>query len=232
MTTRVEVPHYADEVEHIGTWDRLRRIDHRIWDTLLAFVMLAGGIAGLLLGQRGEEKASIALGIALMVTSSVPLVWRRRAPLTVAAVVVASDAVLTSHGFTTTGGFAVAIALYTAAAYREWVRLMPTLLVLAALEAVAFVIDEANWVEVLVGVLIAAGIPIAFGGIVFNRRVRIARDREVAAQQPGQVPANGETQPGSAVLACGAVVRLLELLEDPRQGLVTDADARIRYRDT
>jgi signal transduction histidine kinase len=170
-------------VEDVGIWERLRRVDHRIWDALLAVVLLAGSIAALVLGPREGARASTALGVALLVVATVPLAWRRRAPLVVGTIAVASDALLTSLGYQTTGGFAVAIALYTAAAYRPREQLIPVLVPLAAVEAVAFFIDDANWVEVLLGVTFAAGIPIAIGRNVFNRRARIVRDREIAARE-------------------------------------------------
>jgi signal transduction histidine kinase len=170
-------------VEHVGIWERLRRVDHRIWDALLAVVLLAGSVAALMLGPREGTRASTALGVALLLVATVPLALRRRAPLVVATIAVASDALLTSLGYQTTGGFAVAIALYTAAAYRPREQLIPVLVPLAAVEAVAFFIDDANWVEVLLGVTFAAGIPIAIGRNVFNRRARIVRDRELAARE-------------------------------------------------
>ncbi len=161
-------------MEHVGIWERLRRVDHRIWDALLAVVLLAGSVAALMLGPREGTRASTALGVALLLVATVPLALRRRAPLVVATIAVASDALLTSLGYQTTGGFAVAIALYTAAAYRPREQLIPVLVPLAAVEAVAFFIDDANWVEVLLGVTFAAGIPIAIGRNVFNRRARIS----------------------------------------------------------
>jgi signal transduction histidine kinase len=171
-------------VEHVGTWDRLRRVDHRIWDALLALALLAGGILGLVLEPRPDARGPTALGIALLLAQNVPIAWRRRAPLVVAAVVVVSDALLTYLGYEVTSGVSVGIALYTAAAFEDRKRVAPVLGVLAAVAVpVAFVVNEGNWVETALGVIVIAGIPITFGRIVFNRRARIVRDRELAARE-------------------------------------------------
>ena len=175
--------YYPGAVEHVGTWDRLRRVDHRIWDALLALLMLAAGVLALALDPQKGAQASTALGVALLVVSTAPLAWRRSAPLIVASIAVVSDATLTALGFQTTGGFAVAIALYTAAAYRQRRQLIPVLIPLALVGGVAIAIGDANWVEGLLGVTFTAGIPIAIGRAVFNRRLRVARDREVAARE-------------------------------------------------
>jgi len=168
----------------MSAWERLRRVDHRIWDALLALVLLGGGILGLLIDPRPDARGPIAVGAALIVAQNVPIAWRRRAPLIVAAVVVVSDALLTYLGYEATSGVSVGIALYTAAAYEDRDRVAPVLGVLAAVAVpVAFVVNEGNWVETVLGVIVIAGVPITFGRIVFNRRARIVRDREVAARE-------------------------------------------------
>ena len=50
---------------------------------------------------------------------------------------------------------------------------------------------------------------------------------DVAVHHAGQLAADGQTQARAAVLAGGAVVGLLELVEDRRQPLDRDADARV-----
>ncbi len=170
-------------MEHLGTWDRLRRVDHRIWDAVLALALLSGGILGLAIEPPPDARGPIAVGVALVLAQNVPIAWRRRAPLVVAAVVVVSDALLTYLGYEATSGVSVAIALYTAAAYRERERVAPVLLLLAAVAVpFAFVVNEGNWVETVLGVIVIAGVPITYGRIVFNRRARIVRDRELAAR--------------------------------------------------
>ena len=54
-----------------------------------------------------------------------------------------------------------------------------------------------------------------------------ALQRDLAAQQAGELAADREAQPGAAVLAAGARVRLLERLEDELLLLRRNADARI-----
>ncbi|HEU4355307.1 MAG TPA: sensor histidine kinase [Actinomycetota bacterium] len=171
-------------MEQQGMWGRLRRVDHRIWDALLALALLAGGVLGLVLQPRPDAQAPVAVGVALLVAQTVPIAWRRRAPLVVAAAVVVSDAALTYLGYEATSGISVGIALYTAAAYEERSRMAPVLGVLAAVAVpVAFVVNEGNWVETALGVIVIAGIPITFGRIVYNRRARIVHDRELAARE-------------------------------------------------
>lgn len=184
MTTGCRAPHYPGAVEHLGTWDRLRRVDDRIWDALLALALLAGGLLGLALEPRPDARAPAAVGVALIVAQTAPIAWRRRAPLVVTAAVVVSDAILTYLGYEAASGLSVAIALYTAAAYEDRDRVAPVLGVLAVVAVpVAFVVNEGNWVETALGVIVIGGIPITLGRIVFHRRARIVRDRELAARE-------------------------------------------------
>lgn len=168
-------------------WARLRRVDHRIWDALLALVVLAGSLVAFLVSRPPRDAHERDLpGLLLLLAVTAPLAWRRRAPLIVAAVVVASDSLLSLLGYETQGGLSVAIALYTAAAYTERRRLVPALIPLAVVASIPVAIDAAadfNWVEVLLAVTFVAGIPIALGRNVFNRRLRIARDRGLAARE-------------------------------------------------
>ena len=60
---------------------------------------------------------------------------------------------------------------------------------------------------------------------------QFAFNRHISAQQAGQVAADGKPQAGTAILAGGAGVGLLEFLEDAGQGFVADADAGIADSD-
>jgi hypothetical protein len=54
---------------------------------------------------------------------------------------------------------------------------------------------------------------------------------DLAAEQPGDLAADGQPQAGPPVLAAGAAVGLLEGLEDDLLLLEGDADAGIRHRE-
>jgi signal transduction histidine kinase len=175
-----------------ATWtDRLRRVDRRIWDTLLAIVVLSAGIGGYLLQVGGARDADAdALGAALVVSASVPIAWRRRAPLVVAGIVGASAAAYSFLDHQPALILPLVIALYTAAAYRERDRLVPILLPVAVVTAIAMNAADGeigrqgyNWVEILAEIIVTAGIPIALGRMTFNRRRRVSLDRDLAARE-------------------------------------------------
>jgi signal transduction histidine kinase len=165
-------------------WDRLRRVDRRVGDALLALLMLVGALVGLFLGRRtGDTTGSLAVGVVLAAGATVPLAWRRRAPLIVLGVVIVSDWLVVMLDYGAISGFAAVIALYTAAAYCERRRLVPVLVPLLLFWATDMVVQDLNWMEVLLAAVLMAGIPIGFGRIVFNRRVRVARERDLAARE-------------------------------------------------
>src|SRR3989442_9980304 len=77
------------------------------------------------------------------------------------------------------------------------------------------------------------------GPLVGNRQhqrkraalARIARELELAAEEPRQLATDREPEPGAAVLAAGAAVGLLERLEDDSLLVGRDADAGIADRE-
>ena len=54
-----------------------------------------------------------------------------------------------------------------------------------------------------------------------------ARSRKLAAERLGERPADGQPEPQASGAASQVVVALLERVEDPRQDLGIDADARV-----
>jgi signal transduction histidine kinase len=171
--------------------DRFRRVDHRIWDALLAILVLAASMLGFLLQSDGPGYPDVdALGAVLVVAACVAIAWRRRAPLIVAAVVGASVAAYSFLEYQPALILPLLVSLYTAAAYRERDRLVPILLPVALVTGVALhVVDQDvarqgyNWVEILTQIVVTAGIPITLGRMTFNRRRRVARDRDLAARE-------------------------------------------------
>ena len=171
-----------------GWWDRLRRVDPRIWDALLAVgAVVLGVLAFALRAQRPDEPPAV-LGFALVVVAGSSLAWRRRAPLTVATIVCAAVATAALFGYWPEFVALLWIAVYSAAAYTERDRLVRVLLPVAVLTSIAISVGERwdrglNWVEILTDLIVTFGIPFLLGRMTFNRRRRIVREREVATRE-------------------------------------------------
>jgi signal transduction histidine kinase len=171
-----------------GWWDRLRRVDPRTWDTLLALGVVAVGLLAFALRDQRPDEPPAALGYALVVVAGSSLAWRRRAPLTVATIVSAAVATASLLGYWPEFVAMLWIAVYSAAAYTERDRLVRVLLPVALLTSVAISIGERwdrglNWVEILSDLIVTFGVPILLGRMTFNRRRRIVRDREFATRE-------------------------------------------------
>jgi signal transduction histidine kinase len=172
----------------VTLWDRLRRVDHRIWDGLLALVLLIVGPLAFATRLHRPDEPPEALGFALVVVCASALAWRRRAPLVVAVVVIAATAVASLFGYWPEFVVFAMIALYTAAANVDRQRLERILLPVGVVGAVAIGVGESStrglgWVEIAFDLLAGAGVPILFGRMTFNRRRRIARERDLAARE-------------------------------------------------
>ena len=171
-----------------GWWDRLRRVDPRTWDTLLALGVVAVGLLAFALRDQRPDEPPAALGYALVVVAGSSLAWRRRAPLTVATIVSAAVATASLLGYWPEFVAMLWIAVYSAAAYTERDRLVRLLLPVALLTSVAISVGERwdrglNWVEILSDLIVTFGVPILLGRMTFNRRRRIVRDREFATRE-------------------------------------------------
>jgi signal transduction histidine kinase len=171
-----------------GWWERLRRVDPRIWDGLLALGMVAVGVLAFALRDQRPDEPPAALGFALVVVAGASLAWRRRAPLTVATIVCAAVATAALFGYWPEFVAPLWIAVYSAAAYTGRDRLVRVLLPVALLTSVAISLGERwdrglNWVEVLSDLVVTFGVPFLLGRMTFNRRRRIVRDREIATRE-------------------------------------------------
>jgi signal transduction histidine kinase len=187
MTTRPPTPGTVRLVDG-GWWDRLRRVDPRIWDGLLALGMVVVGVLAFALRDRRPDEPPAALGFTLVVVAASSLAWRRRAPLTVATIVCAAVATASLLGYWPEFVAPLWIAVYSAAAYTERDRLVRVLLPVALLTSVAISLGERwdrglNWVEVLSDLVVTFGVPFLLGRMTFNRRRRIVREREVATRE-------------------------------------------------
>ena len=172
-----------------GGWsDRLRRVDPRIWDALLALGVIAVGLLAFALREQRPDEPPAALGFAMVAVAGASLAWRRRAPLTVATIVSAVVATASLMGYWPEFAAMLWIAVYSAAAYTGRDRLIRVLLPVALLTSVAISVGERwdrglNWVDVLTDLVVTFGLPFLLGRMTFNRRRRIVRDREVATRE-------------------------------------------------
>ena len=187
MTTRPPTPGTVRLVDG-AWWDRLRRVDPRIWDGLLALGAVVVGVLAFAVRDRRPDEPPAALGFALVVVAASSLAWRRRAPLTVATIVSAAVATASLLGYWPEFVALLWIAVYSAAAYTERDRLIRVLLPVALLTSVAISVGERwdrglNWVEILSDLVVTFGVPFLLGRITFNRRRRIVREREVATRE-------------------------------------------------
>lgn len=163
-------------------WDRIRRVNPLIWDSLLA-ALIGVMVAGAVVSQDGIHGP---IAWVLVVAASAPLAVRRRAPIPVLAVVAGVVVVFAVVGNGGAADVALALAAYTVAAHEPWQRVatfgLPPAIVASLASQIASQTHR-NWVEVLTGVIAFVGLSVLIGRIVYNRRRRLALDRELAARE-------------------------------------------------
>jgi signal transduction histidine kinase len=162
-------------------------VDGRIWDAILAVVLLAVGVLGFVYREPVPHEPPAVVGLLLTGAATVPLAWRRRAPLVVAGIVGGSVVVASVVGWWPEFTLPFLIALYTAAAHRDRHALVPVAVPLVVALAVAIGVGDMGLRGVkdtgwALEVLLACGLPILVGRATFNRRRRIIRERELAAR--------------------------------------------------
>jgi signal transduction histidine kinase len=170
-------------------FDRLRRVDPRIWDALLAAAMIALGVLGFALREPIPNEPPAIYGYTLIVVSGASLAWRRRAPLVVLVIVGACVSAASLAGYWTETLFLLWVALYSAAAHRDRQSLLPVLVPVAVVVGIATGVGE-NWrthgsvgVEGTVADLVLSiVVPVILGRMTFNRRRRVALARDLAAR--------------------------------------------------
>ena len=181
MTPRAARAGYRRGVDGPTFWERLRRVNPLIWDSLLAAAVAGLSILGAALGDQASQDPArgplTAVSYTLLVLGSAPLALRRRWPIAVLTTVGACSIALSSvdHAFDLT--FAVVIASYTAAAHVDrdrFVRLTVPISLVTAAASLVLAYAGTNWVEVLIGATFSVGLPMLFGRIGYNRRRRIA----------------------------------------------------------
>jgi signal transduction histidine kinase len=200
-------------VEQPTAWERLRGVNPYVWDGLLAVTVFVGSVLlgssffsspeGLeirFFGGGGGDVPSILFsegGVAvhpgstqwplvLIAAGCIPLVWRRRAPITVLALTAIAAVAYPFAGFVDgLTSFALVVAAYTAAAHRDRGVVLAAALPITLAGALATLLvnsDPVGDLELLVSLVFLVGMPFLFGRITFNRRRRIQRDLERAAR--------------------------------------------------
>ncbi len=160
----------------------MRRVNPLVWDALLAAFLLAITAASV----AGEDGVHGLTAWTLITVSCVPLAFRRRAPLIVLAIVSGATVAFAVAGDGASPVPALALAIYTVAAHRPWRQVATVGLPLACAAGLASQIatqTHRNWIEVLTGLTFAVGLPVLIGRIAYNRRRRLAEDRELAARE-------------------------------------------------
>src|SRR3954462_1375665 len=171
----------VDQMNGPSWWDRIRRADPLIWDSLLA-AFAAAAVATTVASQHGVHGPVAWL---LVLAACAPLAARRRAPIPVLAVVAGVVVVLALLGNGGAGDIALVLAAYTVAAHEPWRRVSTVGLPLATVAGLASQVAaqrHGNWAEGVSGGVLFVGVPVLTGKILFNRRRRIALDRESAAR--------------------------------------------------
>ncbi len=133
--------------------DRWRRVPPLVADAALAAAVAAVTILSLVLDDPSDfTEHMTAWGWALQAAQLVPLVWRRRAPVAVVAIVGASALAYGAANLPDPAIlFAPALAFYTVAAYRPRSVSVPCAVVITVAAAVALAIDDqANAADVAV----------------------------------------------------------------------------------
>jgi signal transduction histidine kinase len=188
MTTAGPAPGTFSPVESL--FERLRRVDPRLWDALLAALMVGLGVLGFAFREALPNEPPAVYGYTLIVVAGGSLAWRRRAPLIVLVVVGAAVSASALAGYWTETFFLLWVALYTAAAYRDRGRLVPVLIPVVLCAAAATVIGEnsrthggVGWAGYVADLVFTVVVPVLLGRMTYNRRRRLARDREVAARE-------------------------------------------------
>ena len=160
----------------------MRRVNPLVWDALLAAVLLAITAASV----AGEDGLHGLAAWTLITVSCVPLAFRRRAPLIVLAIVGGATVAFAVAGDGASPVPALALAIYTVAAHRPWRQVATVGLPLACAAGLASQIatqTHRNWIEVVTGLAFAVGLPVLIGRIAYNRRRRLAEDRDLAARE-------------------------------------------------
>jgi signal transduction histidine kinase len=167
-----------------SVWERLRQVDPLVSNGVLAavlFVLQAGPVF-----LPREEPAVPGFAVLLMLVATVPIAFRRRAPVPVLAVAGAAAAAYTVAGYPQSLGPSLAVAAGSAASWSDRGTFARWVVPLSVAAGLVLGIDASpdigNWVEIVIALILGVGLPLLIGRILHHRRLRIERDRELAAR--------------------------------------------------
>jgi signal transduction histidine kinase len=176
----------------VAAAQRLRRASREhpaALDSLLALFVLVNGVVDLLLPHESQSMGPLPRPwvpiVVSMAGQAVPLVWRRRAPSAVLAVVLAASVLQWSLGVQLRSTSGLMIALYSMARY-DWIKRLPwaALGTAAALAVAAFRVDpfKAQALTSLFLLCCAATAAIAIALVVRVRQAQLDALAERAVQ--------------------------------------------------
>ena len=169
------------------------------FDSLLAVVLaVIGAISHLTVRGEGISAPS-GWGVALALAASLPLVARRRYPVSTLVLVLAAQFALEAMNAVGPGWLGVMIAAYSLGAYRNgrmmWIVGGATWLVLTLFVVLGVLAEDAQWGELLsTGVIYASSI--ALGDNIRRRRERAAEliERAERAEREQELLAHQQVQ--------------------------------------
>jgi signal transduction histidine kinase len=164
---------------------RSRRVSPQAWDVVLALGVFLVSVASIGISSSYGASPMVVVGQLLLIGLACgPLAVRRRWPVGVLGITGAASALYPVAFSGAPTELALVVAAYMAASLLD--RRTVTTVALPIAVAAALVMELAkqrhgNWVEVFIGVTFVVLLPMLFGRIAYNRRARIALDRERAA---------------------------------------------------
>ena len=184
-------------------WNEIRawaKSHPAVVDGAFAALLFVATMIGLLVASPlGTERDADLFGVFLVVPMTVPLGWRRRAPLRTLMVVTPAVIAFWVLDYSTQFEAASLLATYAAAAHggdrrRTWQVVGTCVAALSITAVVGVVVDEENLpISAAIGVAITASMAAAIGEVMHSRRQRVAdleqralraeADREANARQ-------------------------------------------------
>jgi signal transduction histidine kinase len=167
-----------------SVWERLRRVDPLVSNGVLAAFLLALQAGPVFLPRERPEAPGVAA--VLMLAATVPIAFRRRAPIPVLAIVGAASVVYAVAGYPDGLAPSLAVAAGSAASWTDRATFTAWAVPISVAAGLVLAVDASpdvgNWVDILVATILGVGIPLLIGRILHHRRRRIERDRELAAR--------------------------------------------------
>jgi signal transduction histidine kinase len=164
----------------------ISRESWRSWafDALIALFLAFVSMTVLVSIESREDLGQVPLGVALLAVHSGVVVFRRRAPVAVLAVNLATGVAVCALGYPfVVLGVAVLVALYTVAARRERTVSLPALgVVVAAMTGIVVLAQSAGDPSTIIGNAIGFGVVWFLGDSQRTRRAYVAQLEERTTQ--------------------------------------------------